>query len=315
MDKRERLLHIASSGTLPDTYTPAAFFLHFPESAHSGRAAVDAHLEYQQSTGNDLIKVQYEHNFPRLDSIEKPADWHSMPIYDEEFYADQLDVVEGVVKEAAGEVVVIVTLYSPFMFAEQTVGPELLLKHLEQDPAAVKAGLDRVVSSMDTFISACVKRGVDGFYASTQGGEAGRIKNRGVFDDYVKPSDLSVWQVIGDRTPFNVLHVCDYVAPYENYDRYLSYPGHIVSAPTELVGGHITGAQIAELFGRPFLGGMDRLGVISTGPANEVPGRARQALAEGPANMILGADCTLRADTDRGNIAAATGVAHGYREG
>jgi uroporphyrinogen decarboxylase len=79
-----------------------------------------------------------------------------------------------------------------------------------------------------------------------------------------------------------------------------------------LVGGHITGAQIAELFGRPFLGGMERLGVISTGPVHEVASRARQALAEGPANMILGADCTLRADTDRENIAAATGVAHDY---
>ncbi|MFP4377195.1 MAG: uroporphyrinogen decarboxylase family protein [Spirochaetales bacterium] len=315
MDNRERLLHLASNGTLPDNYVPAAFFLHFSESAHRGKAAVDAHLDYYRATGNDLIKVQYEHNYPLLNSIQNPVDWKSMPIYGEEFYADQLDVVEGVVKAAGNETVVIVTLYSPFMFAEQAVGPKTLLDHLEADPAAVESGLERIVASMEIFIDGCVKRGVDGFYASTQGGEAGRIKTAGVFDDYVKPTDLSVWQAIGDRTPCNVLHVCDYVAPYEDYDRYLSYPGQIVSAPNELVGGHITGAQIAELFGRPFLGGMERLGAISTGPKEEVEARARQALAEGSANMILGADCTLRPETDRGNIAAATGVAHRYRAG
>jgi uroporphyrinogen decarboxylase len=233
-----------------------------------------------------------------------------MPLYTEDFYSDQLDVVEGVVKEMGAETIVIVTLYSPFMFAEQTVGADVLLSHLDDDPAAVKEGLDIIVDSMHIFIDGCVERGVDGFYVSTQGGEAGRISVEGVFDDYVKPTDLSVWHRIGERTPFNVLHVCDYVGPYTDYERYRTYPGHIVSAPTELLGGHITGAQIAEQFNRPFMGGMDRLGVISTGPGNEVESRAMQSLAEGPESMILGADCTLRADTSWDNIKRATKVAH-----
>ena len=57
-----------------------------------------------------------------------------------QFYADQLAVVEGVVNEVKNETVVIVTLYSPFMFAEQTVGADVLARHIEDDPVAVAKG-------------------------------------------------------------------------------------------------------------------------------------------------------------------------------
>ena len=55
---------------------------------------------------------------------------------------------------------------------------------------------------------------------------------------------------------------------------------------------------------------MERLGVISTGPRDSILIDARKAIEEGPDAMILGADCTLAADTDWGNIAAVTGFAH-----
>jgi uroporphyrinogen decarboxylase len=319
MNKRERVLHLAHHGTLADDYVPAAFFLHFPEACHAGPAAVAKHVEYFQATGNDLVKIQYEHNYPRLEAIRRSRDWAKMPCYGAEFYADQLDVVDGVVTALKNQAVVMVTLYSPFMFAGQTVGEDALVRQMEEDPVAVSAGLETIVESMSTFVDGCIRRGVDGFYASTQGGEAGRFSDPTIFDRFVKPTDLAVWDGFVDRTQLNVLHVCDYVAPYESLERYIDYPGHIVSAPTELTSAgetrHLTGAHVAERFGRPFLGGMERLGVISTGPRDEVRRAARGALEAGPAAMILGADCTMRADTDWSNIAAATEVAHAFGGG
>jgi len=235
-----------------------------------------------------------------------------MPCYGEEFYADQLDVVEGVVRELGQEAVVIVTLYSPFMFASQTVGREALFRQFADDPAAVRSGLDVIVESMGVFIRGCIERGVDGFYASTQGGERDAVAPD-VFDEYVKPTDLAVWDLFNDRTGVNVLHVCDYHGPYESFDRYVDYPGHIVSAPNEVGGRGVTGQETAERFGRPVLGGMERLGVISTGPADAVGPAARAAIEGGPDAMILGADCTLAATTDWHNIAVATEVAHTIR--
>ncbi|TVQ23909.1 MAG: hypothetical protein EA382_09065 [Spirochaetaceae bacterium] len=309
MNRRETLLELARTGRLTGDRVPAAFFLHFPDEFHSGRAAVDKHVEYFRATGNDIVKVQYEHTFPKRDDIASARDWASMPVYDEAFYADQLAVVEGVVNKLKAEAVVIVTLYSPFMFAEQTVGADVLSRHLEDDPAAVAQGLERIVESMAIFIRGCIARGVDGFYGSTQGGEKARLP-AGVFDDYVKPTDLMVWDLYKDTTEFNVLHVCDYVAPYESFDRYREYPGQIVSAPTDIDGRRVSGSEIARIFDRPFFGGMERLGVLSTGPVDAVHAEARAAIEAGPSAMILGADCTLAADTDWTNIAAATGVAH-----
>ena len=115
-----------------------------------------------------------------------------------QFYADQLAVVEGVVNEVKNETVVIVTLYSPFMFAEQTVGADVLARHIEDDPVAVAKGLERIVESMAIFIRGCIARGIDGFYGSTQGGEKGRFPAC-VFDDHVKPTDLMVWDLYKQR--------------------------------------------------------------------------------------------------------------------
>lgn len=312
MTTRERMLLLADEGKPADDYLPAAFFLHFPEDCHSGNAAVQKHIEYYRATGNDLMKIQYEHKYPFLEKIQRPQDWRRMPCYDEGFYADQLDVVGGIVRELKRETVIIVTLYSPFMFAGHVVGKEKLLEHFAEDPDAVRRGLDTIVESMEYLVQGCIDRGVDGFYASTQGGEIGRLK-ADVFDPYVKPTDLAVWDFFQERTPFNVLHVCDYAAPYADFSRYTEYPGHIVSAPNEAGGRTISGKEISELFARPFLGGMERLGVISNGPVESIRREAADAIVSGPEAMILGADCTLATETDWANIRAATEVAHTYR--
>ncbi len=119
--KRDALLSLRKGGPGPG-YVPAAFFMHFGESARFGPAAVEKHLEYFRSTGMDFVKVQYEQAFPPRPEIRTPADWKAMPRYGLDFYRPQLEVVEGLVKAAGDEALVLVTLYSPFMCAGHTVG-------------------------------------------------------------------------------------------------------------------------------------------------------------------------------------------------
>jgi len=52
--------------------------------------------------------------------------------------------------------------------------------------------------------------GVDGFYASTQGGEAGTFRDPRLFGRYVTPYDLRLMKEIDETCRFNILHVCDY---------------------------------------------------------------------------------------------------------
>ena len=87
------------------------------------------------------------------------------------------------------EAVIGVTLYSAFMFAGQVVGEDVLVQHLREDPDKVKKGLEIITESMMIFVNACIEAGVDGFYASTQGGETTRF---GGFQSSETPISCSI---------------------------------------------------------------------------------------------------------------------------
>ncbi len=55
------------------------------------------------------------------------------------------------------------TLYSPFMGAGHCATAVVLLRHLEEDPDAVKLGLEILTGSRLIFVRACIQAGIDGF--------------------------------------------------------------------------------------------------------------------------------------------------------
>jgi uroporphyrinogen decarboxylase len=313
MNKREAILGFLDPTYVPQSI-PAAFFLHFDPAFHRGQAAVDKHLEYFRATGMDFVKIQYEHSFPRQAQIEQPSDWAKMPFYGLDFYEEPLRVVEGLVRAAKSEAVVVLTLYSPFMFAGQTAGEETLTRHILEDPQAVKRGMQVITDSLMGFVRACIKLGLDGFYMSTQGGEAQRFPNRGFFDECIRPYDLALMEEADHSGTFNILHVCDYRLPYSDLSPYVDYPGHVVNASLELTGGKTTPREVARLFNRPFMGGINRLGTIATGTTEQVRRVTEEALADIPERFILGADCTVPSTTPWENLGTAVDTAHKFKE-
>ena len=121
MSKRDAAFGSAGSSRKPQ-HVPAAFFLHFDPAFHKGQAAVEKHLEFFRATGMDLVKIQFEHPFPRLE-IRRPKDWAKVPVYGRDFFEAPLRVVEGLVKASKKDALVLLTLYSPFMLAGQIGGP------------------------------------------------------------------------------------------------------------------------------------------------------------------------------------------------
>jgi uroporphyrinogen decarboxylase len=313
MNKREAMLSLLDESA-EQTYVPAAFFLHFDPIYHRGRGAVDKHLEYFRYTNMDFVKIQYENSFPRQPEIQRPENWPKMPVHQVDFYQDQLDVVAGLVEEAKDEALVLITLYSPFMCAGQASGG-LITEHIRQDPEKAKKGIEIVTESLLIFVRECVKRGVDGFYASTQGAEAFRFDDPALFAGCIKPYDLAIMEEINRTCTFNILHVCDYNGPYDNYAPVLNYPGHVVNCSLHLGSGHITPVQAAEMFDRPYMGGLERKGVIASGSQDEVKAAVKDLLRQAPPKYVLGADCTVPGDTDWDNLRAAIATAHAYKGG
>jgi uroporphyrinogen decarboxylase len=313
MNKRDTMLSLIHDAASPD-YIPAAFFLHFDSAYHEGPAAIDNHLEFFRSTGMDFVKIQYEQPFPVSIPIRKPEDWAHAPRCSEEFFEAPIQIVEGLVKAARSEALVIMTLYSPFMWAAHMAENGILTTHLQEDPEAVKKGLEIMTENVLAFVGGCKRAGVDGFYISSQGGEDSRFQDRNIFQKYVKPTDLAVWDQVSSCA-FNILHVCDYEGGYDDLSPFLDYPGHVVNSSLKLGNRKLTPNEVSQMFGRPFMGGMERKGVLATGNLEEIQQAAINVLAQAPEKFILAADCTVPGDTPWENLKTAIGTAHRYRKG
>ncbi len=312
MNKRDALLDLVNSKT-PPAYVPAAFFMHFDSAHHQGQAAVDKHLEFFRHTGMDFVKIQYEQILPPIPTIRKPEDWAQVPLYPDDFFEPTVRVAEGLVREAQDQALVIMTLYSPFMQARHVAPNANLNAHLRENPEAVKKGLEIMTGNVLKLVRGCKQAGVDGFYASTQGGESDRFKGTDIFQKYIKPTDLAVWAEI-QSCLFNILHVCDYEGPYDDLTPFLDYPGQVVNSSLKLGERTLTPKQVSQMFGRPFMGGMERKGVIATGRLEEIRRATEGALAEAPERVILAADCTVPSETPWDNLKTAIDVAHQYRK-
>jgi uroporphyrinogen decarboxylase len=311
-NKREHLQALLGRQSDWD-YVPAAFFTHFDKQSHTGQAAVDRHVEFFRYTGMDFAKIQYEHAFPKLDFIRRPADWLDMPRYDADFFREPVQIVKGLVAELGKEALVLQTLYSPYMCAADSSSHELITRHLQEGPDHLRKGLSVIRDSLRIFIEECVKAGVDGFYASTQGGEHLRFANETDFRDYILPLDLSLLEQVNEATRFNILHICDYWLPYDSIDVFTRYPCQVVSAPTSLRnGGRVRLDELYAKFRKPILGGMNRKGAIQSGPQAVLEKEVRGVLAQAPPRFLLGADCTV-ADANWDYLRAAVSLAHDHR--
>jgi uroporphyrinogen decarboxylase len=310
--KRDVMMDILKQDA-PHDYTPAAFFIHFDQKSKLGEPAVGKHLEFFRATGMDFVKIQYERTFPPLAGIKKPEDWKSMPLYKLDFYEPELQVVRGLIKAAKKEALILITLYSPFMCAGHTAGLPEFTSHLNENPEAVKKGIEIITDSLMLFVKECIRIGVDGFYASTQGGEAGRFKKPTLFAEYIKPFDLVLMKELNRACPFNILHVCDYNGPYADFAPYLDYPGHVVNCNPKLTNKTLTWKEVQQMFKRPLMGGMDRHGIMVKGSQEQIRKEVATALRDAPRPFILGADCTLPDDTKWENIRTAIEAAHNYK--
>jgi uroporphyrinogen decarboxylase len=309
MNKRDLLLSLIDQDARPES-VPAAFFMHFDPAYHRGQAAVDKQLEYFRHTGMDFVKIQYEQGFPATSPILVPEDWKNARRVPADHFEPTLKVVEGLVKAAGAEALVIMTIYSPFMWLTHLAPSVDLAGHFQTNPAATAKGLEIMTENVLQLVRGCKRLGVDGFYISTQGGEAHRFPGTDIFRKYVKPSDLAVWEA-AKECKFNILHVCDYEDEYADLTPFLDYPGQVVNCSLKLTERMFSPEEISSLFGRPFMGGLDRKGILATGSPQAIRQSVTALLAQAPERFILAADCTVPGTTSWDNLKIAIETAHG----
>jgi uroporphyrinogen decarboxylase len=188
-----------------------------------------------------------------------------------------------------------------------------ITNHLRVNPEAAKKGLEIMTENVLTLVRGCKRAGVDGFHASSQGGEAFRLYDTNIFQQYIKPTDLAVWHELSSCS-FNILHICDYEGGYDDLTPFLDYPGHVVNSSLKVGDQTLTPKDASHLFGRPFMGSMERKGVLATGNSESIQQAVTDVLAQAPEQFILAADCTVPSDTPWENLRTAIETAHQHRK-
>lgn len=95
---------------------------------------------------------------------------------------------------------------------------------------------------------------------------------------------------------------------------FLDYPGHVVNSSLKVGDQTLNPKDASQLFGRPFMGGMERKGVLATGNSEVIQQNATGVLEQAPERFILAADCTVPSDTPWENLRTAIETAHQYRK-
>ncbi len=295
-------------GEIPDR-VPAGFWFHFPESQAHGKESVKAHLEYYRKADLDFLKIMNEHPYRVPIEIKNPADWRKIrpaPI-DSSFFQAQLDEIKMITDELGGECLTTTTLFNSFSSGNHAAD-HLVSEHLKADPESVNIGLATIAESLAEFALACLEAGADGIYFSAQGGEADRFEES-IFIKYIKPHDLTVLNAVKDQGELNIVHICrDNIRLH----LYANYPGNVINwAATAPHNVPLTAGK--SLFNRTILGGLDNRGVIVNGAPVEIEETVHQTINDfGPRHLIIGADCTLPADTDIDNIRTAIQATRSY---
>ena len=315
-NKRERILQVLDQSR-PNEYVPAAFFLHFPNKL--GRKAVQDHKDFYRATNMDFVKVFYEIVVPTVD-IQSGKDWAKVPVYSEEFFEPQVAVIEDLAKEFGGEAFILPTVYSPLALAHQTLGRgnhQNFKKFVEEDPKAFGQAIKNLALSIENYLRAARKRGADGFYVSSQGGDGNSLSPE-VWTKYVRQWDKYVSEVASQIGEINILHICDYGTPFKNAEAlyaFADYPASIINVPLKFSDGSTLNLKEAQQrFKRPIFGGLERLGVIAKGSAEEAKKEVDKVLENASPNFILGADCTVPGDTDWDKLREVIDYAHNWRK-
>lgn len=304
-NKRELIERVLDQSKAPDLI-PSAFFHHFPDKF--GPKAVEEHIAFFHETGNDILKVQYE-TLPPQWEIKTAKDFEKVEELPTEYFEPQLQVIEALANQLKDSALIIPTVYSPLLILHQAAGDEVD-EVIKKYPEAAEPAFEKLAKSIENYIRAARKRGADGFYVSSHGGNIEYFgQDSEVWTKYLRKWDKYISEVADSVAPLNILHICG--GQYENLDAWVDYPGTIINLP-EFDVEKLRHAQ--EVFKRPILGGLDHRGVLINGTLEEVYAQVDKVLSEGPQNIILGANCTVPDSTASERLRAVVDYVHTWRQ-
>ena len=309
--KRQLIKDIIQQKERSDS-VPAAFFMQFDNKL--GEQAVDDHIRFFHETNMDIVKVSYELTMP-ITPISSPDDWGKIQLCDKNFFDPQIEVIQGIVDKLHVDALIIATVYAPLTLLYQAGGGDIrLLKMLKENPDAAVSAVERITQSTENYLQAAKEAGVDGFYIQSRGADIRNFGHSELFNKYFRPYEMRICATAQQIADFNILHICDFGSRYTDISEFVDYPCDIVNPPYSIMKNRLTLKQAQEMFQKPILGGLNRLGAIAKGTVEDVKAEVDEVMFDAPDKFILGADCTLPQGTDIDKVRTVIDYVHTWRQ-
>jgi uroporphyrinogen decarboxylase len=209
---------------------PVSFWGHFYHRESSARDLVDATVEFQRQYHWDWVKLNPRKHYhvepwgvtyrysgrpnekPVLESwpVRAGDDWTAIreQPHGQGALGEQLEAVRSLRKRLPPDVPMIETLFTPLaVLGEMVKQPADLRAHLTSHGDAVRAALEAVTRTFETFARSVLEAGADGIYLATVDWASRDLLSADEYRTWARPYDLRILAA-ASGAPFNVLHVC-----------------------------------------------------------------------------------------------------------
>jgi uroporphyrinogen decarboxylase len=318
LTKRERL-EAAIRGEATDR-VPVALWRHFPGDDYGPKDLAASTVGFQRRYDFDFVKVTPASSFSVADwgvrdewrgneegtrvythyAVQSPDDWKRLPDLDPRagFLGAQLKCLDLIHRDLGGDVPFIQTIFTPLGQAKHLAGDRAFV-HMREQPAAFKAGLEKITQATIRFIEEARKTGIAGlFYAVQHASYA--VTSPAEYAEFGTAYDLRVLEAAKGMW-LNVLHlhgnnvmfdlVADYPVQVWNWHDRDTPPALHDALPK------VKGAVC---------GGLARDDTMLRGTPDDVRREIADAVAQtGGRRLIIGTGCVTLVTTPESNLRAA----------
>jgi uroporphyrinogen decarboxylase len=297
---------------------PFGFWRHFPNQDRAPRRLAQLSLELQQKLDLDFIKFTpyglysvvdwgvtldikggnlppVQANYP----IKRPEDWRGLAQLrgTEGEYLIVLEAQRIALSDMRERIPLVQTVFSPLTTALKLAGPEKLLAHLRDAPAAVHAGLALIAKTTRRFAIKALTRGADGLFFASQTANEGYL-TRAEYAEFAKKYDLVVLESVKGRSWFNILHVH---GEKGMFDQLLDYPVQALNYHDREAGPSL--AEMRKKTKKCLVGGIAHNTTLVHGTSADVDAQVQDAWRQvNRRGLILGPGCVASLESPEANV-------------
>ncbi len=231
--------------------------------------------------------------------VKRPADWRGLRRFrgTEGEYLIVLEAQRIALAEMSQPVPLVQTVFSPLTTALKLAGPETLLNHLREAPAAVHAGLAIIAETTRGFAAAALACGADGLFFASQTAHEGYL-TRAEYAEFAKKYDLLVLEAAQGRSWFNILHLH---GEKIMFDAALDYPVQALNYHDREAGPSL--AEMRKRTRKCLIGGIGQTTTLVRGAPADVDAQVQDAWRQiNHRGLILGPGCVASPESPEANI-------------